>query len=213
MEIVIRMPPDGAAHQPPPESASAGAARGCQGDCQGRGQCCQDGTAMPTSQCFDDPSASFCCPAGCSAKTCRSRPPATDSRRRDGSPQLRFGLDLLSSKTNASATTRLAINVSHARADGSRIGNLTLTGSRRNATGHVVRAGWLMRPSESTVDLRVLIDRSIVEVFAAGGRAVATARDYPMEDDVGAYVWAAAGSEEVTFQTISAWSMGCGWEE
>jgi len=45
---------------------------GCQGGCQGCGQCCQNGVAMPTTQCFDDPSASFCCPDGCDTPTCKS---------------------------------------------------------------------------------------------------------------------------------------------
>ena len=47
----------------------------CQGSCQGCGMCCQNGVQMPTSQCFDDPTAKFCCPAGCQTPTCAARPP------------------------------------------------------------------------------------------------------------------------------------------
>ena len=52
------------------QAAWTSEATGCQGDCQGCGQCCQHGVAMPTSQCFDDPTASFCCPEGCHTPTC-----------------------------------------------------------------------------------------------------------------------------------------------
>jgi hypothetical protein len=139
-------------------------------------------------------------------------------------PQLTFGIDLLASPTNLSRATRLALNVSHARADGSRLGNLTLMGSRLSPTGQAglaVRAGWLIRPNETVLELRILVDRSIIEVFAAGGRAVATARDYPDADEVNARVWVEApmgpgisgGGGGLMFESIAAWSMGCGWED
>ena len=39
-------------------------------------------------------------------------------------------------------------------------------------------------PDERTVELRVLVDRSLVEAFAQGGRACVTKRIYPAPDAV-----------------------------
>ena len=74
---------------------------------------------------------------------------------------------------------------------------------------------------ESSLSLRILVDRSIIEVFAADGRAVASARDYPSVDETGLRVWAANGDAAaatadgavggVTLESVHAWSMACGW--
>ena len=69
-----------------------------------------------------------------------------------------------------------------------------------------------LAPAETELRLRVLVDRSVVEVFAAGGRVVATARDYPALDEVAVRAWARAPSPLV-LTSASAWSMGCGWED
>ena len=60
--------------------------------------------------------------------------------------------------------------------------------------------------------MRVLVDRSIIEAFAAGGRAVVTARDYPAASETATRVW--AGKEAgLRIARLDAWSMGCGWAE
>jgi hypothetical protein len=76
--------------------------------------------------------------------------------------------------------------------------------SRGNAQGFDVLAG------ESTLDLRVLIDRSIIEVFAMGGRGAMTAHDYPSEGSAMFHLvnW---GESPLTVRNLSIASMACGW--
>lgn len=64
---------------------------------------------------------------------------------------------------------------------------------------------------EQTLRLRVLLDRSIVEAFAQGGRAVVTATVYAPAANFGAAVSAEGG--DATLLNASAWAMGCAWEE
>ena len=136
------------------------------------------------------------------------------------SPALAFGIDVLASPSSAAAShaTRLSVNVTAPRADGTRIGNLSITPGRGEGKGYVVRSGWVMQPAESSLELRLLVDRSVVEAFVAGGRAVATARDYPAVEEVAARLWAAGAASEsgaaggALVQSAQAWSMGCGWE-
>ena len=45
------------------------------------------------------------------------------------------------------------------------------------------------KPSDANVTLRVFVDHSVVESYAQGGRAVATARTYPTDDALGAGVF------------------------
>jgi len=62
--------------------------------------------------------------------------------------------------------------------------------------------------NESAVRLHAFVDRSIVELFGAGGRAVATARVYPGRADsvrVGAF---SAGGAGATLLALDAWEMG-----
>ena len=64
-----------------------------------------------------------------------------------------------------------------------------------------------------TVRLRVVFDRSIVEVFAQGGRAAATATPFaPAENS--AFSLFVDGNTNASVEIINAkaWSMGCGWE-
>ncbi len=50
-----------------------------------------------------------------------------------------------------------------------------------------------------------------VEAFAGGGRAVASTRDYPGEDETSVRLWSDRSS--VVLSRVEAWSMGCGWED
>ena len=65
-------------------------------------------------------------------------------------------------------------------------------------------------PGESTVDLRILTDRSIVEAFAMGGRANALTHAYPAEGNTGFHFlnWGAA---PVALHNLTISAMGCGW--
>jgi sucrose-6-phosphate hydrolase SacC (GH32 family) len=65
----------------------------------------------------------------------------------------------------------------------------------------------------SELDVRILYDRTIMEVFVAGGRSVVTYgipdAQVPVATNVSI---AAAASTPVTLTSANAWEMGCGWE-
>ena len=73
---------------------------------------------------------------------------------------------------------------------------------------------------EMCVDVRVLVDRSVVEIFVAGGR-VAALMAYEPPDTAHTFVHLFAGGQPqsvsttttVTLQTVNVWSVGCGWNE
>ncbi len=93
-----------------------------------------------------------------------------------------------------------------------RIGTLGLVSSRGNASGNAVRsAPFRVGADEAELSLRVLVDRSIVEAFAGGGRAVASTREYPGEDETSVRLWSDRSS--VMLSRVEVWSMGCGWED
>ena len=94
-----------------------------------------------------------------------------------------------------------------------------------------INATFELLPQETEVDLRVLVDRSIVEAFAANGRAALTVRDFPAPQETNIYLWAGGDfSEEerpsgssmgnrsssssaaaVVLKRGVVWEMGCGW--
>ena len=62
------------------------------------------------------------------------------------------------------------------------------------------------------MQLRVLVDRSIVETFAGSGRGVvSTPVLNPGKDLTRTGVFLIAGDQSVTVMESSAWAMGCGW--
>ena len=128
-----------------------------------------------------------------------------------------MGLDVLASPQGQGGTrraTRISLNVSAARPhDGVRVGNLSVHSSRGNATGLRVTSRLVqMLPGEATLDLRVLVDRSIVEVFAARGRAVVSTRDYPSVDETAVRLWTSPHAPLMThIHRARVWSMECGW--
>ena len=71
------------------------------------------------------------------------------------------------------------------------------------------RAGnFPLLPNETSVTVRVMVDRSIVEFFAAKGRATDTIRAYPVTSQGVSLV-----SKGHTVQArVEAFEMGCGWE-
>ena len=76
---------------------------------------------------------------------------------------------------------------------------------------------FLVLDSEPAISLRVVLDRSVVEAFAQGGRAVVTATAYAKAADSGAGVFAtfggAGGATEapVVVHNAAAHQMGCTW--
>ena len=91
-------------------------------------------------------------------------------------------------------------------------GNLSVHSSRGNATGLRVTSRLVkVLPNEATVDVRVLVDRSIVEVFASRGRAVVSTRDYPGVDETAVRLWAPPHAvAPILVRRAQVWSMGCG---
>lgn len=115
------------------------------------------------------------------------------------------GIAVLASPTgDALQATRLTLHVSAPRRNGTRLARLALDAPRIR---HAQNATFELRAAEAAVQLRVLVDRSIVEAFAAGGRAVLSTRDYPRLEDLAASVWSPTGA----MLNVSAWEMGCGW--
>eukprot|EP01051_Picozoa_sp_SAG22_P010425 SAG22_NODE_939_length_6404_cov_3.836003_3_plen_235_part_00 len=96
---------------------------------------------------------------------------------------------------------------------------LNVTRAPNNPGAHlvtVVAGGGKMRTSfvlphaaPSILAFRALVDRSIVEIFVGGGRAVYTsAVGPPPPSHSGAFVTAHAAA---TVSSAGAWEMGCGW--
>ena len=61
------------------------------------------------------------------------------------------------------------------------------------------------------VEIEVFVDRSSVEVFAAGGRRVLTAQVYPGSDSSGVEVFAEGG--DVTLERLTLWPLGSIWSK
>ena len=70
-----------------------------------------------------------------------------------------------------------------------------------------------IRRGETTLMLRILVDRSIVEAFVMGGRAVLTKAFNPSvlyvpDTHVAVHAW---GSAAITVESLDVFAMGCGW--
>jgi sucrose-6-phosphate hydrolase SacC (GH32 family) len=71
--------------------------------------------------------------------------------------------------------------------------------------------------------LRVVVDRSIVEAFAQGGRAVVTATAYAPANASGLALWAEqqqgpadgedVGNRSAMVVNATSWRVGCAWKE
>lgn len=74
---------------------------------------------------------------------------------------------------------------------------------------------------QNVLDVRILVDGSVVEVFAAGGRGVATITGLPAGSGVYAFADIFAGTgigapednSAVVLTSAKAWTVGCGWAE
>eukprot|EP01051_Picozoa_sp_SAG22_P010135 SAG22_NODE_892_length_6646_cov_21.438369_3_plen_762_part_00 len=103
------------------------------------------------------------------------------------------------------------IHVSAAAQNGSRVCSVVMAG--------VHHGTFPLLAGESSIAVRVLVDRSIAEFFFAGGRAVYTARYYPAlgADGVELFVPPGGAADEegsaVVVATAVAYEMGCGWED
>ena len=145
--------------------------------------------------------------------------------------QAEFALHVLAADSPAGNFSRIAVAISAADAKGVRHGQLSMSLPRMevnctgktNCPGMGPGTGWApwgnltapftLLPNETSVELRVLVDRSTVEAFAAGGRAVVSVRDFPLEAETAARIRneGAAGTSLV-LESARGWSMGCGWQ-
>lgn len=148
---------------------------------------------------------------------------------------LSFELQLLASPTSAGRSTNVVVEVGGEGPAGVRCGNLTIetprtsaptggSGSGSDETMHctggacvgwapwgLMTANFTVYRHETVLALRILVDRSVVEAFAAGGRAVVSARDFPAEHEVAAQLRTGLTGPLLVRSAIG-FSMGCGWK-
>ena len=122
---------------------------------------------------------------------------------------LAFEVRVLAARSSAGNATSIMINVTATQSDGVRQGQISATPSFAQQRSHTEAFDVL--PDETSLDLRVLIDRSVVEVFVMGGRATQISHDYPAEGDGSGFHLLNWGQAPVTVSNLSIASMGCGW--
>ena len=122
-----------------------------------------------------------------------------------------IGVEVLAGKTSARATT-LTLNISSPSSTGGRIGNVTLNAPRM-APAVTYIAPLVMRPDETSLHVRVLVDRSIVEAFVGGGRGVLSVPlTHPPAAENPLWLTATSDSGQGTVRVKGdVWEMGCGW--
>ncbi len=64
--------------------------------------------------------------------------------------------------------------------------------------------------ADGRVELRILVDHSVVEVFAGGGRVAITDRVFPEPSSTGLAAYSEGG--EARIDSLSAWTMNSAWE-
>ena len=78
-------------------------------------------------------------------------------------------------------------------------------------SGGKMRTSFALPHGAATLELRALVDRSVLEVFVGGGRAAITSGvGAPPETARGAYVTAHSAA---SVAGAGAWAMGCGWAQ
>ena len=128
-----------------------------------------------------------------------------------GQPSQDFGACVLS---EADRSTGVGVGVSLAPNRGGGFKADVIIAPCGNATvGFRPSHGWgsttfTLLPGETTVDIRIVVDRSIVEAFVMGGRGVLTKT---VHDSIDTNVLLFSGSGAVA-KSAEVWSMGCGWD-
>jgi sucrose-6-phosphate hydrolase SacC (GH32 family) len=92
------------------------------------------------------------------------------------------------------------------------VGSTQPDGSRKVTAAFPTPGVFQLLKGETSLNVRVLVDRSVVEVFVGGGRAVYTFRTYPLAGEHGVLLSNEKQGVPVV-QEISAFEMGCGWEK
>jgi sucrose-6-phosphate hydrolase SacC (GH32 family) len=78
------------------------------------------------------------------------------------------------------------------------------------SNGRAATARFVVLPGETTIDLRVVVDRVIVEAFAQGGRVAFTKSFMPLrwQDSC---VHIRSNVSGAVASAVDVWAMGCGW--
>ena len=87
----------------------------------------------------------------------------------------------------------------------------TLSGAVDFAEGFAARNAAPLSPTDGRVTLRVLVDRSSIEVFANGGARVLTHRIFPAPSSDGVAAFASGGT--ATLLSLDAWSLRSIWRD
>lgn len=69
----------------------------------------------------------------------------------------------------------------------------------------------VLKPQESTISVRVLVDKVIAEFFVQGGRAAGTFGLKAGVSANNATISVVAHKGHVALTSVAAWAMGCGW--
>ncbi len=67
-----------------------------------------------------------------------------------------------------------------------------------------------LEPVRGRIDVRVLVDRSVVEVFAGGGRVAITDRVFPSTTSTGLSLFAEGGNARIV--ELQAWKLHSAWD-
>ena len=130
-----------------------------------------------------------------------------------------FGLSVLANERDLSGSAVIRVNVSAV------VGGFTGTvqgavelsppGLEWNGTFLLsnARAATSVCGGAACVDVRVLVDRSIIEIFVAGGQVASLMAFQPPSVNYTNVHLFAAGEEAVTAKAVHVFEMGCGWNE
>ena len=90
------------------------------------------------------------------------------------------------------------------------VAGLTLFAPGRER-GKTTRQSYTLSPGETTTSLRVLVDKVALEVFAGGGRSIATVATDKRGVDPSTAVISVGVSTGQADMDVRIWGMGCGW--
>lgn len=130
---------------------------------------------------------------------------------------LAFGLEVLAGAAPGGNATTVSLSISAATdPSGTRNGTLLIVAPRITNTSWdpwgAMESNFTLLKGESVLDLRVVVDRSIVEVWVGGGRAAISIRDFPAEGETAARLRHSSRVGALRVERLEGWGMGCGWQ-
>ena len=114
---------------------------------------------------------------------------------------------VVQSNASASAGVKLDVRVADANTTSSGLRSANATTSVLDTDKSGASLDFAILPEETSVSVRVLVDRAVVEAFVAGGRAVFTQKVVWQDSLV--YVASTSGA----VANLTVYSMGCGWND